>query len=203
MLEAKNIWYHYPTSRQWILSGVSLNVRAGEVVGLVGPSGRGKSTLGKILAAQIRPQKGEVLLDQNPLPQNTFSPVQLIFQHPELSVNPKWRMQKTLDEAGPYEEELRVSLGIRDDFLKRWPNELSGGELQRICVLRALKKETRFIIADEISTMLDVITQSQIWNLLLEYAKAHDIGILAITHNPHLAKAICHRLVHLDEQASG
>ena len=124
--------------------------------------------------------------------------MQLIYQHPELSVNPKWRMLKTLLEAGEYDENLRRDMGIRDEFLNRWPNELSGGELQRICVMRALKPQTKFIIADEISTMLDVLTQSQIWDIILDYAKQHNIGILAITHNDHLAKAICSRIVRLD-----
>lgn len=197
-LEAKNIYFQYVSSKNWVLEDVSLEVNSGEVVGLVGTSGRGKSTLGKILAGQTYPQRGDVLLDGKNLPAKTFSPVQLIYQHPELSVNPKWKMLKTLLEAGEYDEDLRRDMGIRDEFLNRWPNELSGGELQRICVMRALKPQTKFIIADEISTMLDVLTQSQIWDIILDYAKQHNIGILAITHNQYLAEAICSRIVHLD-----
>ncbi|MEV5025357.1 ABC transporter ATP-binding protein [Paenibacillus sp. LPE1-1-1.1] len=196
-LEAKHIYFKYNSSKEWILEDVSLEVRAGEVVGLVGTSGRGKSTLGKILAAQIQGYRGEVILDGKSVPTRSYSPVQLIYQHPELAVNPKWKLGKTLSEAGAYDDELRKELGIKEEFLNRWPNELSGGELQRICVMRALKPETRFIIADEISTMLDVITQSQIWDVVLEYAKKYDIGILAITHNENLANVICTRTIHL------
>ncbi|MGX1195897.1 ABC transporter ATP-binding protein [Metabacillus sp. SLBN-84] len=197
MLEARRIHYQYNSSREWVLEDVSLEVNAGEVVGLVGTSGRGKSTLGKILAGQIDGYKGQVLLDGQPVPTAGFSPVQLIYQHPELAVNPRWKLRKTLEEAGGYDDKLREKMGIQEHFLNRWPNELSGGELQRICVMRVLKPQTRFIIADEISTMLDVITQSQIWHVVLDYAKENNIGILVITHNENLAKVICNRSVHL------
>lgn len=196
-LEANHIYYKYNSSKEWILEDVSLEVNAGEVVGLVGTSGRGKSTLGKILAAQIKGYKGDVMLDGKPIPTGIYSPVQLIYQHPELAVNPKWKLGKTLSEAGEYNDELRKEMGIKEEFLNRWPNELSGGELQRICVMRVLKPETRFIIADEISTMLDAITQAQIWDVVLEFAKKNNIGILAITHNENLAKVICTRTIHL------
>ncbi|MCR8630192.1 ABC transporter ATP-binding protein [Paenibacillus radicis (ex Xue et al. 2023)] len=197
ILEAKNIYYKYDGGKDWVLENISLDINAGEVVGLIGSSGRGKSTLGKIMAGQIQADKGEVLIDGAPVSKGIYSPVQLIYQHPELAVNPKWKLGKTLSESGDYDDDLRKEMGIRKEFLNRWPNELSGGELQRICVMRVLKPQTRFIIADEISTMLDVITQSQIWDIVLDYAKKEQIGILAITHNEHLAEAICTRTVHL------
>lgn len=198
MLTAKHIHYKYNSNKDWVLEDVSLEVNAGEVVGLVGTSGRGKSTLGKILAGQIEKYKGEVLLDERPIQKGGYSPVQLIYQHPELAVNPKWKLGKTLAEIGEYDDELRKEMGIEKKFLDRWPNELSGGELQRICVMRALKPQTRFIIADEISTMLDVITQSQIWHIVLDYAKKNNIGILVITHNENLARVICTRIINLN-----
>lgn len=81
--------------------------------------------------------------------------------------------------------------------MDRWPQELSGGELQRFNVYRVLKVKPKYIIADEISTMLDVITQAQIWKVILSYAKSNKIGILAITHNRNLAKAISDRQLEL------
>lgn len=197
ILEAKNIYFKYPRGKEWILEDISLSINSNEIVGLVGASGRGKSTLGKIISGQEKQNSGKVLFDGESLPFDSYSPVQLIFQHPELAVNPKWKLRKTLEEAGEYDPLLREEMGIKEEFLNRWPNELSGGELQRICVMRALKPETKFIIADEISTMLDVITQSQIWNIILDFAKKYNIGILVITHNEHLAKAICTRIIHL------
>ncbi|MBD2867298.1 ABC transporter ATP-binding protein [Paenibacillus arenilitoris] len=196
-LEANHIYFKYGGSAEWLLEDISLDIRAGEVVGLIGTSGRGKSTLGKILAGQIGGYKGDVLLGGKPVPKGIYSPVQLIYQHPELAVNPRWKLGKTLAEAGEYDDGLRRELGVKTHFLDRYPNELSGGELQRICVMRALRPETRFLIADEISTMLDVITQSQIWHVVLDYAKQYGIGILAITHNEHLAGAICTRKVFM------
>jgi peptide/nickel transport system ATP-binding protein len=196
-LVAEEIYYRYDKKKNWILKNVSLAIEPGETVGLLGPSGYGKSTLGKIMAGILKADRGRALLDNKPLPKKRYNPVQLIFQHPELAVNPRWPLRKTIEESGSIDDALRRDLGIRDEFFDRFPNELSGGELQRCCVLRVLKPETKFIIADEISTMLDVITQSQIWDVTLDYAKQHNIGILAITHNIRLAKVICDRIIEV------
>ena len=90
-------------------------------------------------------------------------------------------------------------MGIEDAWLKRWPSELSGGELQRFCIARSLSPETKFLICDEISTMLDVITQAQIWNILLETAKERNMGMVIITHNIALAERICTNIIRVEE----
>jgi peptide/nickel transport system ATP-binding protein len=89
-------------------------------------------------------------------------------------------------------------MGIEAAWLNRYPAELSGGEMQRFCIARALAPETRFLIADEISTMLDVITQAQIWELLLRVTGERGIGVLAVTHSAALAARICSRVVAFD-----
>ena len=183
VLEARNCFFKYKGSSSWLINDFSIQIESGEVVGLIGPSGYGKSTIAKILAGQIKAQKGNVLIDGESIKPNGYHPVQLIFQHPELALNPKWRMKQILEEVGDVDKELCTELGIKDIFLDRFPQELSGGENQRFNVYRALRKETKFIIADEISTMLDVITQAQIWQVILDYAKQNNIGILTITHN--------------------
>lgn len=199
LLEAKDVSFRYG-SGQWILRDVNIAIRRGERVGLVGPSGYGKSTLSRILAGYEKPSKGEVLWKGKPLPRKGYCPVQMIYQHPEKAVNPRWRIQDTLCESWVPDDELLKELRINKDlWFRRWPNELSGGELQRFCVARVLGPQTEFIIADEMSTMLDAITQAQIWSVLLDQIKKRDLGMLAITHNMALAEKICTRIVDLQE----
>ena len=196
-IEAKNISFRYNDKSPWVLENVSLSVEEGERVGLLGPSGRGKSTLIKLMAGYLKPEKGEILLDGKPLPLKGVSPVQLIYQHPEKAINPRWKMKKVLQESGMYNEEIMKRLGIEKDWLERYPRELSGGELQRFCVARSLFAGTRFLFADEISTMLDVITQAQIWNFLIAETEKRNIGMIVVSHNQELLKKVCTRVVEL------
>ena len=124
-------------------------------------------------------------------------PVQLIFQHPEKALNPRWRMRRVLEESGAIQEDMMDEFGIERAWLDRFPRELSGGEMQRFCIARALMSGAEFIICDEISTMLDTISQAQIWELVLREAAKRDIGILAITHNRFLAGRIADRIIDL------
>ena len=125
--------------------------------------------------------------------------MQLIYQHPEKAINPRWKMKKVLEESGQCSSQIMQALGIEQDWLGRYPRELSGGELQRFCVARSLFEGTRFLIADEMSTMLDVITQAQIWNLMLEEVERRQLGLIVVTHNQHLAQRVCTRMVDLQE----
>ena len=197
LLEVKNISYRYSKSSRWILKDVSFTVDSKERVALVGPSGYGKSTLSKIISGYIKPDKGEVLWDGKPTPKKCYCPIQMIYQHPEQSVNPRWKMGKTLNEGWNVDNNLLDEMGIEKSWLNRWPNELSGGELQRFCIARVLGPETKFLVCDEISTMLDVITQAQIWNLLLKISHKNNIGMLVVTHNMDLARKVCNRIIEL------
>ncbi|EGG84995.1 hypothetical protein HMPREF9477_00394 [Lachnospiraceae bacterium 2_1_46FAA] len=198
-LSAENISFRYTDKSSWILKDVNLKIETGERVGIVGPSGYGKSTLAKILAGYNRADSGQVLLDGKPLQAKGFCPVQMIYQHPELAVNPRWKMEKTLNECWNPDEKILERFGIEKDWLTRWPRELSGGELQRFCIVRLLSPETKFLICDEITTMLDVISQAQIWNVLLQMAEERNYGMLIVTHNMDLAKRVCTRIVDLSE----
>ena len=198
-LRAENISFRYNNKSPWILKNVDLTIETGERVALTGPSGYGKSTLSKILAGYIKPTEGQVLLDGKPLPDRGYSPVQMIYQHPERAVNPRWKMERTLKECWEPDEQLLRAMGIESEWLKRWPSELSGGELQRFCIARVLGPQTRFLVCDEITTMLDVITQAQIWELLLERAHERDLGMAVVTHNMALAEKVCSRIVSLPD----
>ena len=89
-------------------------------------------------------------------------------------------------------------LGIRREWLSRYPRELSGGELQRFCIARALGEGTRFILADEISTMLDLATQKEIWLFLLEETRRRGIGLIAVSHSEGLLREVCTRIMRLE-----
>ena len=196
-LEAEHIYFRYDKKQAWILEDCSIKLNRGERVAVFAPSGYGKSTLALLLAGYIRPEKGRILLDEKPLPDKGICPVQLIYQHPEKAINPRWRLRQVLEESGKLNEEVLDAFGIEKAWLDRFPRELSGGELQRFCVARALMSGAQYLICDEISTMLDVITQAQIWNVVLKEAEKQNMGILAVTHNRHLAERIAERIIDL------
>lgn len=196
-LEAKNLYFRYNRKQPWILENCSLTLEKGECVAVSAPSGCGKTTLALLLAGYLKPDKGEILADNRPLPLKGLCPVQLICQHPENAINPRWKLKHVLEESGGITEEMLGAFGIEQAWLDRFPRELSGGELQRFCVARALLSGADYIICDEISTMLDVITQAQIWQVVLDEAQKRSMGILAVTHNQHLAQRIAARTIDL------
>lgn len=197
-LEAENISFQYDNGNRKILNNVSLALEQDERVGITAPSGFGKTTLCKILAGYERPDRGRVLLDGKPVDgYRGYCPVQMVWQHPELSVNPKLKMREVIKEGDRIEERIIRGLGIEEDWMNRYPGELSGGELQRFCIARALGERTRFLLADEISTMLDLITQSQIWNFLLEEVRQREIGLVVVSHSEELLDCVCTRVVDL------
>ncbi|GAA0590540.1 ATP-binding cassette domain-containing protein [Kribbella sandramycini] len=180
MLSAEGLWFRYHKRAPWILEDLSLTIEPGERVGLCGPSGAGKSTIGRLLAGYRKPSRGAITSD---------GPVQLVMQHPERTMNPHWRIRDVLAEAGSTVDEALVE----PHWLDRFPHELSGGELQRVNLARALLAEPRYVIADEISASLDAITQAQLWHHLVEYAEAHGVGVLAISHDQDLIAKVTQR----------
>ena len=196
-LEAKNIGFRYQKN-PWLFRNFSLTLNSGEILGLKGQSGSGKTTMARILAGYEKALEGSIELGGVPLPKREYSVVQLVFQHPEKSVNPRWHMRDILQEGWQPDDEVLAKLGIQKEWLSRWPNELSGGELQRFCVARALSPETKFLIADEMTSMLDAITQAQIWQVILELAKERNLGILVVSHEEELVKRVCDRVIDLD-----
>ena len=200
-LEAKHISFQYGSDSRQILNDFSLKLTQKERVGLIAPSGFGKTTFCKILAGYEKPDQGEILLDGRPLAEyKGYCPVQMIWQHPEHLVNPRLRMREVLAEGDHLEGRIVEGLGIEPDWLNRYPAELSGGELQRFCIARALGERTRFILADEISTMLDLITQSQIWSFLVQETRQRGIGLLALSHNLPLLQQVCTRVEDLEQR---
>ena len=198
-LEAKQLTFGYRgKGRKQVLDGLELTVAPGERVGLAGPSGRGKTTLCKLLAGYEKPDSGTVLVDGKPLREyRGICPVQMIWQHPETAVDPLMKLGDTLKEGGPVEEGLLEALHIQPAWLERYPTELSGGELQRFCIARALRPGVKYLLCDEVTAMLDLITQAQIWAFLLEQAEKRDLGLVIVSHNSALMEQLCTRVQSL------
>ncbi len=216
-LQAKGICFSY--GRQQVLHDFNLTVKPGERVALRAPSGTGKTTLCRILAGYLQPASGTVLADGAPLPRSGASPVQLVAQHPERMMDPAIPIRRSLAEAttepedaqalASWEEkgggieggstvpQLLESLGVQREWLERFPVELSGGELQRCCIARALMAHPRYLICDEISTMLDAATQAYLWRFLIDHAQANGIGMVLVTHSDALLDRIATRIVEL------
>lgn len=200
ILEGKNLTFRYPRrGASPVLEGVNLTLRSGERVGLSAPSGRGKTTLCKLLAGWEEPSSGQVLLDGVPLSRyRGFCPVQLLWQHPEEAADPLLKLRATLYEAGPADPAVLEGLGVREEWLERYPSELSGGELQRVCAARALGPELKFLLCDEASAMLDLVTQARLWRFLLEQAERRGLGMLIVSHDAALLTRLCTRVAGLN-----
>lgn len=199
MLSVDNLSFSYDGKKQ-ILKDISLSLNRGEILGLMAPSGFGKSTLGKAMAGYLKVKRDKISVDGvdiNDL--SGFLPVQMVHQAPEKNVNIRWKVEKILNEGWQVNDDVKEKFGIEDSFLNKFPTELSGGELQRICLARVLSSETKYLIADEVTTMLDSITQAQICHLLKHFAKEHELGILFISHNEALIDAIADRKIELEE----
>jgi oligopeptide/dipeptide ABC transporter ATP-binding protein len=196
------------------VDGVSLAVRAGETLGLVGESGCGKSTLGRTVLRLIDPSAGSVHFegrDITRLSQSALRPMrrrmQMIFQDPYASLNPRMRVREIVGEAldihhlgaAGSEREARVEallkrVGLRPDQGARYPHEFSGGQRQRVGIARALAVEPRFIVADEPISALDVSIQAQIVNLLKDLQEELGLTYLFVAHDLKIVEYLSHRV---------
>ena len=196
------------------VDGVSLTVRKGEVLGLVGESGCGKSTLSRTIMQLIRPTSGQIWLEGEELSaisdqdiRETRKNFQMIFQDPYASLNPRMTVMDTLAEAirtrhpGLNSEEMRGrvsdllrTVGLNPVQMKRYPHEFSGGQRQRIAIARALAPEPKLIIADEPVSALDVSIQSQILNLLKRLVREMGLTMIFISHDLSVVRYVADRI---------
>ncbi len=193
------------------LNGVSLKVNRGETVALVGDSGSGKSTLGKILLMLMKPDEGKVIyndVDLTKLKKRELRKVrakmQYIPQNPEEALDPRWKLYDSISEPlkihGIENDvfEIIKEVGLRKEHLNRYPHELSGGELQRAVIARALVTNPEFIVCDEPTSMLDLSTQASIVRLLMKLQKKMDLTMLFITHDFELAEFVADRVLVME-----
>ncbi|MEM5823817.1 MAG: ABC transporter ATP-binding protein, partial [Archaeoglobaceae archaeon] len=194
--------------RFFAVRDVDISIKKGEVITLLGESGSGKSTLAKLLCLLLEPTDGDVLLDgfrvtnlKGKELKNFRKKVQMIPQHPEEALDPRWKIVESVVEPAKIhgiidkdEEDFAIELlelvGLKKEHLERYPKELSGGELQRVVIARAISLQPHFLICDEPTSMLDASIQALIIRLLLELQKKFKMGILFITHDVDLARAI-------------
>ncbi|MNG93331.1 Methionine import ATP-binding protein MetN [compost metagenome] len=182
--------------------GLSLAVKAGERLGISAPSGHGKTTLGRVLAGwQPVRGSGEILLDGQPLaePVKGYNPIQLVPQHPELTFNPYRTTGQALWDVWHPDEAMLARFMVKPGWLSRKPGQLSGGELARIALLRALDPRARLLIADEVTAQLDPQIQRQLWRELMIECEQRGLAMVIFSHQQALLRQVCHRVLRFGE----
>ncbi|MCI4434314.1 MAG: ATP-binding cassette domain-containing protein [Euryarchaeota archaeon] len=194
------------------LDGVSLSIEKGEIYSIVGETGSGKTTLGRILIGLITPTEGSVKIDNIDIfsigkseMREIRKRVQIIFQDPYGSLNPRMRIRDIVSEPLKLnrmeystEKIARVmeDVGLKpaSDFMDRYPHQLSGGQRQRVAIARALAISPEFIVADEPVSMLDVSIRANFLNMMREMNKKYNVSMLMITHDISVASYIGRRI---------
>lgn len=222
ILDAKNIKKYFPIKKGFFLKtvaqvkavdDVTLSVRRGETIGLVGESGCGKSTLGRTLIRLYEPTAGEIAFEGKNFLQESGSSlralrkdIQMIFQDPYASLDPRMTVGQIIGQpfdihgtlTGAEKEkrvkELLEKVGLRASHINRYPHEFSGGQRQRICIARAIALNPKLIICDEPVSALDVSIQAQILNLLQDLQKDLGLTYIFISHDLSVIEHFCDRV---------
>ncbi len=200
------------------VDGVSFEIYKGETLGLVGKSGCGKSTLGRTVLGLLEPTAGRVLFDGQDISglkgralKNLGTKMQIIFQNPESCLNPRMKIYDAIAEplrlhglCERDEERVRIqdlieAVSLSEELLFRYPQELSGGQIQRVAIARVLGLNPRFIVADEPTSMLDPLVQAQILVLLKKLQIEHGISFLFISHDIQVVEWMSDKVAFMEE----
>ncbi len=222
LLEVRDLKAYFPVKRKSIreekkvvkaVDDISIEIYKGETLGIVGESGSGKSTLGRTILKLIEPTSGEILYEGKPIQQLSGqalqkfrNQMQMVFQDPFSSLNPRMRIGEIIEEPMKLQLtltkqerkrrviELLEKVGLREDAIKKFPHEFSGGQRQRIGIARALAINPAFIIADEPVSALDVSVQSQVLNLMMDLQDELGLTYMFISHDLGVVKHISDRV---------
>lgn len=225
LLEAKNINVSFKKEnqktifgkeRQQVIKNVSLSLKKGECLGIIGESGSGKSTLGKTLIGLLKPDSGNIIFDGVDMYNATKEEkrkiqqkISIVFQDYTSSANPRFlvkdiigeslrvlerKLGKKIDKVSKIKE-LLETVGLNEGFMNRYPHELSGGQLQRVCIARAVATEPQFILLDEAISSLDASTQTQVMDLLKNLQNKYKLSYIFITHDLPSVTYMCDKVL--------
>ena len=206
---------HFNKKIKRVLNDVSFSLKKGECLGIIGESGSGKSTLGRILIGLEKPDSGEVKFQNKNIHKESKDisrkELSIVFQDYFSSINPRFKVADIIAEplklnTNLSENELRkelerliVDVGLKVEFLDRYAHELSGGQLQRVCIARAISTKPKFIMLDEAVSSLDISTQVEILNLLQELKKSYSLSYIFVTHDLLTLTYICDSVIFFKE----
>ena len=225
LLEAKNVNVSFKKEnqktifgkeRQQVIKNVSLSLKKGECLGIIGESGSGKSTLGKTLIGLLKPDSGNIIFDGVDMYNATKEEkrkiqqkISIVFQDYTSSANPRFlvkdiigeslkvlerKLGKKIDKVSKIKE-LLETVGLNEGFMNRYPHELSGGQLQRVCIARAVATEPQFILLDEAISSLDASNQTQVMDLLKNLQNKYKLSYIFITHDLPSVTYMCDKVL--------
>jgi len=216
LIEARGVHFRYPSARRandgWTIEDLGVSIERGASVGIVGESGSGKSTLVRVLCGLLHHESGSVEFDGRPIEQWLRSEPralrrrnQIVFQSPRRSLDPRMTIGRSLKEPmlaierrAPSRDELVTWLrqvGLSADVLGRFPHQLSGGQLQRVSIARALSVDPDVLYADEPTSALDVSVRAQVLNLLMDLRAELGLTLVMVSHDLAVISRMCEHVV--------